>query len=147
VKGKTLGELIGFVGVVASLVFVGLEVRQNTLAARAGAYQDMGTAISDLWLLAAQDPSLATLLLRSFEDPDAEFSPAERDQLTTQYIAALRQYEVVWRQVELGLLDEEVLGYFGWDPSEIAKGRSWERVRTLMSPDFRAFLEEAAGTG
>ena len=31
---KSFGEIAGFLGVVGSLVFVGLEVRQNTLATR-----------------------------------------------------------------------------------------------------------------
>ena len=142
-NGGALRDLIGFAGVVGSLVFVGLEVRQNTLATRAAAFQDMGTAISEVWLLGAQDPTLASLTLRSLQDPDAEFTAEEEAQIANQDIAALRQYEVVWRQVNLGILDGEVLGYFGWDPREVALGDRWQRIRGFMSPDFRDFLESA----
>jgi hypothetical protein len=141
--GSALREALGFAGVVGSLVFVGLEIRQNTLATRAAAYQDMGTAISDVWLQGSQNPTLASLTLRSLEDPDAEFTPEEEAQIANQDIAALRQYEVVWRQVNLGVLDGEVLGYFGWDPRDVAVGRRWQRIRSFMSTDFREFLESA----
>jgi hypothetical protein len=141
--GSALREELGFAGVVGSLVFVGLEIRQNTLATRAAAYQDMGTAISDVWLQGSQNPTLASLTLRSLEDPDAEFTPEEEAQIANQDIAALRQYEVVWRQVNLGVLDGEVLGYFGWDPRDVAVGRRWQRIRGFMSTDFREFLESA----
>lgn len=41
-SGEALRETLGFIGVVASLVFVGIEIRQNTIVARAAAYQDIG---------------------------------------------------------------------------------------------------------
>jgi len=137
-SGKHLGELVGLVGVIGSLVFVGLEVKQNTLAARAAAYQDMGSMISATWMLGAEDPELAALTLRFFEEEDAEFTPIEEARLVSQTVGAFRQYETVWRQVQLGLLDPEVLGYF------ILSGnmkKLWPRIRQYMTPDFRAFLE------
>ena len=48
-------EVLGFLGVTASLVFVGLEVRQNTIATRATAYQGMGAAVAEVWLEIASD--------------------------------------------------------------------------------------------
>jgi hypothetical protein len=39
-SGNALRETVGFVGVIASLVFVGLEIRQNTRAAQASAVQE-----------------------------------------------------------------------------------------------------------
>ena len=74
---KAIPETLAALGVIASLVFVGLEVRQNTVSARAAAYQDMGSRISDIWLLGAQDPELALLTLRFFEEEGAEFTPVE----------------------------------------------------------------------
>ena len=143
-RGKSLREVVGFAGVVGSLVFVGLEIRQNTLATRAAANQNMGTAISAVWLETAQDPERSLLTLQFLDDRSMELTPTEEAQLANQSIAALRQYEVIWRQVELGLLGPEVLTYFGFEPGGIATGRIWPRIRDRMSPDFRAFLEESA---
>jgi hypothetical protein len=145
---KSVGELVGLAGVIGSLVFVGFEVRQNTLAARAAAYQDMGSMISATWMLGAQDPELAALTLRFFEEEDAEFTPNEEARLVVQTVGAFRQYETVWRQVQLGLLKPEALGYFGWgDPESVLSGNTkklWPRIRQYITPDFRAFLESGA---
>ena len=91
-----------------------------------------------------QDPARSLLTLEVFENRERVLTPAEEAQLTTQTIASLRQYEVIWRQVELGLLDRGALDYFGFDPSQVVFLRTWPGARSLMSPDFRDFLEASA---
>jgi hypothetical protein len=139
-KGETIREVVGFLGVTASLVFVGYEVKQNTVATRAAAYQDMGTAISEVWLQTAQDTVRAKSTVSGLGG--AELGGYEA-QMLSQRIAAYRQYEVVWRQVELGILDEDVLYYFGWDPSELAE-EDWDLILPFMSEDFAEYLETQA---
>ena len=145
-KREAVRETLGFLGVIASLMFVGLEVRQNTLATRAAAYQEIGASLSGLWQDMAQDPELAHLVMSRFdgERPLGSLSEPELDRMRTVTIAAVRQYEVIWRQVELGLLPGEVLTYFGWAPSEFASGDIWPEVRNHLSSDFRDYLEQAA---
>ena len=41
-KAKSVGEALAALGVIASLVFVAFEIRQNTVALRAAAYQSIG---------------------------------------------------------------------------------------------------------
>jgi hypothetical protein len=146
VSGKALREAIGFVGVTASLVFVGLEIRANTIAARASAYQDMGSAVGGIWLQAAANPDLAALSMSFFEEEEPDWSPEEEAVLVTQQIAAFRTLETTWRQVELGLLDAGALEQMGWNAQGTGAAaantaRLWPRVAPLMSPDFRAYLE------
>ena len=145
-SGKAIREGIGFLGVVGSLIFVGLEVRQNTLAARATAYQVMGEAIAGQWLNASETPERAALSLRMFEEESPEFTPDEEAVLIHLQIAGLRQFETTWRQVELGLLGPEVLDQMGWSSmgtNAYAQNtaRMWPRIAPLMSPDFKAFIE------
>ena len=44
---REVGEAIALLGVIASLVFVGLELRENRIAARAAAYQELGIAVAE----------------------------------------------------------------------------------------------------
>ena len=136
-------EVIGFLGVTASLVFVGLEVRQNTIATRATAYQDMGAAVSGFWLDVASDSVRAKSTIGPLVD--AELSGTDAQQLS-QLIATYRQYEVIWRQVGLGLLEDEALYYFGWDPSQFMELGGWDLVRRFMSEDFAVYVETAAAS-
>ena len=48
-SGKAIRETLGFLAVVAGLVFVGLEIRQNTIAARSAAYWEIGQATAESW--------------------------------------------------------------------------------------------------
>ena len=43
-------ELIGFISVIASLVFVGMEIRQNTTAVRGATNQAISDQASELYL-------------------------------------------------------------------------------------------------
>ena len=49
--------------VVASMVFVGLEIRQNTMVARAAAYQEIGFHISERYAAIQHDPAVVQLFL------------------------------------------------------------------------------------
>jgi hypothetical protein len=143
-------ETVGFIGVVGSLIFIGVQIRQNTIAARATAYQQMGVAVAEIWLNTAQDPARAVMTMRFFEEANAKFTPAEEAVLVNQSIAAFRQHETTWRQVKLGLLDAQALEAFGWNAEgssafTINMRRLWPRIAPQISPDFRAYLEGASG--
>jgi hypothetical protein len=146
----SIKEVVGFIGVVGSLVFVGVQIRQNTIAARASAYQQMGASVADIWLNTAQDPNRAVLTMKFFDDESARFTPAEEAVLVNQTIGAFRQLETTWRQVKLGLLDPEVLEAFGWNgegssASSMHVRQLWPRIAPHMSPDFRTYLEGKFG--
>ena len=49
-SGMALRETLGFLGVMASLVFVGLEIRQNTALARATAFNDLSVGSREYFL-------------------------------------------------------------------------------------------------
>ena len=148
-SGKEIRETVGLLAVVGSMVFVGLEIRQNTVAARAAAYQDMGSVISGLWLNAGLNPEVASVLMRFIEDGSGEFSQMEDDVLVMTAVGALRQFEATWRQVELGLLGPEALEMFGWNnqaPAWLANFRRlWPRIGPNMSPDFAEYMEGNLG--
>jgi hypothetical protein len=150
VSKKAVKEFLGVAGVIASLIFVGAEIRQNTVAARAAAYQAMGEGIAEYWAQMSQDPELAALHLRFFRDEDAEFTPSEEAVLIASMVATMRRTETVWRQVELGLIGPEVVEHLGnnaplWPASSANSARLWPMVAPFMSPDFRAYVEETDG--
>jgi hypothetical protein len=143
-------EVVAAVGVFLGLLFVGWEIRQNTLAARATAYQAMGGAVSSMWLDAAADPGRARVWLRFHEVEIAEspdrYSDEDIDQMIVQMIGALRQFETTWRQVQLGLLAAQALAEFGWNtdnrPGPANLKYLWPRMKPHMSPDFAAVVED-----
>jgi len=148
-SGRAVRETLAFVGVMASLIFVGLEIRQNTIVAKAAAYQAHGIRLGDSWAEVARNPEYAELNLKIIWDTLTqerldEMSDVDAHRATVAWVAGLRQFEATWRQVELGLLDPSALSMFGWN-SSLGMGIEnlkvlWPRVRLFMSPDFAEFL-------
>ena len=143
-------EVLAAAGVFLGLAFVGWEIRQNTLAARAAAYQAMGNAVSSMWLDQAETPERARLWIRFHEveivGAHDLYGEEDIEVLVVLVIGVLRQFETTWRQVQLGLLAPEALASFGWNadnrPSVSNLKHLWPRVKPNMSPDFAATVEE-----
>lgn len=65
---KSLTEVFGSIAVVISLVFVGLEIRQNTAASRAATYQEIIRASNEYLLVIGADPDLSLIMYRASSD-------------------------------------------------------------------------------
>ena len=147
---NALRETIGFVGIALSLVFVGYELRQNTQAERAAAYQELGAGLADYWGALVDNPEAAELNLRFFEEDGAEFTPREEAILISAAVSNFRLLEVTWRQVNLGLVEPEALETMGYNAEASAAFTGnmrglWPRIGHFMSPDFKAVLEDQFG--
>ena len=57
-SGSTVRETLGFISVVAGLVFVGVEIHQNTAIARAATRQALSASSSEFVLVAATNDEL-----------------------------------------------------------------------------------------
>ena len=137
-------EVLGLVAVAVSLVFVGFEIRQNTIASRAAAYQEHGSHLSNQWLALAQDPALVRLYLAN-EDNWDELTEIEKAQLTYVWIVSFRNYETILLQVEEGLLDQDAMDRLGWGEA-FKPGYQvqmlWPDIAKYLNPHMREHLEE-----
>ena len=143
---RPLGEAAAVLGVVASLVFVGLELRNNGRAARAAAYQELGFAAADAWLMKATDRELNDLVeIADADDPAGWEGLDESDRrLVGSYVQGLlRLYETVFLQVDEKLLPADAMESLGWagfgDANLVL--RTWPRVRKYVTPAFAEYLE------
>ncbi len=101
-----LGELLGAVAVVASLIYVGRQIKQNTAVAKAEAYRDISLRYSQVameWV----DPAFLPVYVQIFDGATEDDLSREEGLQAAGYIESLlRLYETVYRQVEAGVLDE-----------------------------------------
>ena len=51
-------EIFGLIGVIGSLIFVGVEVRQNTAEIRGSTHQSVSEQVNELYLTIAEDERL-----------------------------------------------------------------------------------------
>jgi hypothetical protein len=64
-------QIIGVLGVIGSLIFVGIQVRQNSVAVRAASNSTVAEAFRELNLVMASNKDLARVLATSQQDPTA----------------------------------------------------------------------------
>ena len=144
---EDLRETIALVLVAASMVFVGFQIQQSNVQARAAAYQELGIAVSEyhqnispleeaLELEALQ----GELILAWTMDDWSVYSRLR--------IASLRLAETLHSQVDQGLLPAEAveeLGYgvvvAGWlrSPAQVCL---WSNMASWVSPPLRRRVEE-----
>ncbi len=150
-SGKAIRETLAALAVVTSLVFVGYEIRQSTISARASAYQEIGLATSDLWMILATDPEYAELQLMAFDSTRwGEIDGTGWHQMAATLTSVMRLWETTYLQVEEGLLREDAMGRLGFavDPHvyfQDAFDRLWQEVRPRMNAEFAAYIEQQFG--
>lgn len=142
-SGKTVRDTLAAAGVIASLTFVGVELRQSNAQARAAAYQAIGSATAAVFDTWAHDPDFNELWIK---DP-ADMTAIEWQQLSNKFTGLARLGEMVLLQIEQGVLDDDAigrLGYGGWRGllRHPKLACLWPSIRPGVSDEFRAFVEE-----
>jgi hypothetical protein len=143
---KEFAEQIGLVAVVAGLVFVGLEIRQNNRLAQAAAYLEVGQMTADNWFNQARDPEYNLLYRQSWVADDewwAELSTETVARLASDLQGAIRHYETIYLLVELDVLDEAGLTRLGWGGfGDLPPVRRLWPCLYITSEEMRAHLTE-----
>jgi hypothetical protein len=138
-------DTVGLLGVIGSLIFVGLQIRQNTRLARAEAYRAVEQTAVQWDFVAATDDELAPLLR------GVTYEGLRRDQLSdpdkwrvgSMFDALLRSYESIYRQVQEDILPGSALDGFANDQfvSPYLKDL-WPILRPNYRADFVEYFED-----
>lgn len=124
-----LAEILAGVAVVLSLVYVGVQVRQNTQAIEIAAAQQSHDAYRQVQVAIMEEPMLAAALEKAYSNQ--QLDPTEAFQVDTYVHFIFSNWELAFLNHKKKLLDNEI-----WE--------SWERYYIwLMSYDFfkKAWIE------
>jgi hypothetical protein len=112
-------ETVGLIGIIGSLVFVGLQIRQNTAVARGQTRQQL-TAMSQEWLMLMSTDSVFRVAFSKawFEDSDS-LTDNERAIANWGMRMMVRRLENVYLQFREGLVDESALTTYGFQSKRI----------------------------
>ncbi len=157
-KSRRIAELIGLVGVIASLVFVGVEIRQNSIATRAATDAAVADGFRELNLVMASSPDLARAFAAHASNP-AEAPAEDQVLMLGLYRALFHIWSNAHRQHLNGTIDpsifqavvQEISAYAGEVPAgadiyDIERRQrltrwAWYSERFLFNPDFRIFVD------
>jgi hypothetical protein len=145
-----IGELVGGVAVIASLIFVGVQVRKNTSAIRANSAQGFADSINGAILKLAGGGEPARVWRIASEDP-AALTDDERVCADFICLAAFQSYDSGLLQAKLGSLDEDtrdmihsrIRGWFEFDYYR----EWWVRNPWKFSEPLMRFVGDECGLG
>jgi hypothetical protein len=135
---------------VITLVYLALQIRQNTRASRAATFLGLTNAWQD-YLLAAASVDLTELRIRAAEDPG---SVSDSDYIRLYQLSRVlfRRFENDFFQYRSGTFDRG--GWEGYRQSfatEVLASPTmrafWEQQRSVFAPEFSAYVEEQLDSG
>ncbi len=140
-----LGEFVGALAVVSSLVYVAREIRENSRATRLAAMQSSMLAATNVMALQAQDRDLARVIRVGMADPD-ELTEDEFQQFRIWLFLVLRVHEDMFVQHKAGVIDDDT-----WLARAVTLrtifatpgGRRIWAETTAYRADFRAWMDSS----
>jgi hypothetical protein len=141
-KYALLAEIVGAIGVVISLIYVGVGVRQNTEAVQVANHQALVAMDMDknAWL---RDIEFSAIYVNARED-FTKLSPVQLRQYLTFAADTVNAWEFVFITHKSGAMEDTI--WDGWDGfyrSELktaAYRRLWRDRGANFSPEFSAYV-------
>jgi len=139
-----IGETLGAIGVIVTLVYLAAQLRQNTKALRSNSWQAIQEAEQRFDDLFSKDPALCELWVRASEvGLECLDSDAERFQFTSLAKQLIDQFQTHHYQYERGLIETEM--WQTWVTQfqdDVASHKGLREVIELRRPHLRpSFLE------
>ncbi len=138
-----VGEIIGAIAVVASLVYVGIQVHQSNILSRSQTRQSIMHLVQQELYKLIDDPTILMLLTK------ADISIEEKIKLNAWISSNMRQREYEWFARNDGTIDENTFNtYKALIPIVLGTERSrrwWKLARPAFYPGFAAFVDDLLG--
>ena len=139
-----IGEFVGAVGVVVSLVYLSIQIRRGTDTQRTSTYESVVSDFAAINRTMASDPDLAILYVRAMEDFDS-LDATQKARVSQLFFATFHSFENMYYQHKKGFLETDVwlgwqrlmLTYYSRDGFQVW----WKFRRDVFSSNFAAFLE------
>lgn len=146
-KFNQLISLLANLGVVAGIIFLGLEIQQNTNMMRSQSKNAMTENQMSFYALVIENPDVNELLFKGRGTTDTSmYTPEELNKLSYVFNTQLRMWENEWYQYNQGLFEPEEFEARStiWR-REMGTGRYqrfWNSFKDTYSPDFRILIDD-----
>lgn len=139
------GEILGAVGVIASLIFVGWQIRANTKAARLRMHEQVTQTYMSFLGSLLVDPGAFAAGFKT-EDPDfADLDDAQKTFFFATMLGFFKHFEMMFVQYSHGVMDEET-----WEAWSVhikmqfhqpGVQNWWKLRKEAFIPAFREYLD------
>jgi len=145
-----IANLLAAVGVIATLIYLAIQIRQNTKAVRSSSIQNLVQSFSTTAQAAVENEYIIPLLLKANAGSEA-LTQEERARVHFWFIMTFRRFEGVYLQRDLGIVDAEVIDGFERSHIAILASKSaqqwWTDSKEIFNSGFVSYLEELLKKG
>ena len=138
-----IGELVGGMAVVASLIYVGVQVRQNSNWQRANAVDASSQRLTDMHYFMASEGN--TEILRAIATEPHDVDPLVAARVGQVFMAIARGGQTAYFQYQLGHLPRQLWDGYQAHVHVIASSRFfspwWETRKTMFHTAFRDHVD------
>ena len=129
-----IGEIIGACAVVISIVYLSVQIRQNSRVSKAVAIQSWATSAALEKSAIFSDPDLAALILLA-STAEGDIDVTDKLRAHTYFTQLFNTFELLFFQWENGTVD-----------SKFFEGKASAYLGNLSAPGIRVFWEETKQT-
>ncbi len=137
------GELIGAVTVMVTLVYLVIQLKQNTRALKSSTFQQLGDVMARNWEVVITNPDMAALFLKASSGLDA-LEQKERLLFGAMATMLFRRVETVYTQESLGAIDTRLTEGFKQSSlsslSHLGMREWWQQSQLAFRPEFVAWV-------
>jgi hypothetical protein len=144
-----ISELVGAIGVIATLGYLAFQIRQNSHTVKTATAQSVMAAVNETLQTGAASPQAARMLMLGQTDFEA-LSDDEKMQFAVWLLSWFRIMDQAYQVHRLGTIDPGVWdGYFkhlqGTLQADSVR-RWWSNRRMIFTPAFRELIDAAANS-
>ena len=142
---KEFIEILGITAIIGSLLFVGIEIRQNSLAIRGATHQSISEQVTKLYMNIATNDKLSKLVPQMLSNDTLRNNLNEADQIRLDFtiLTGLRRIENIYLQQLDGILSDKAFERIGLEfyQTQFSK-ETWEKYKTGFDSAFIDFFEQ-----
>ena len=144
-----IAESFGAIGVLITLVYLAVQVRQNTKMIQSATFQNLSDSMSDSSRLTVEKPEILRIATKS--GSVEELNDEERAAFHFFAILAMRRHETAFVQRKLQVVDPALM--IGFENATLALFESdlwrswWVGNKHLFSGDFAEWIDDHIASG
>ena len=139
-----VGEFLGALGVIASLVYLAVQIRQNTASVRTSTFHEAIRDFADVIDQLGRDAELTRIWYAGLRDLGS-LPQEERQRFATYLTSVVLRCENLLYQTHHGALDQQawvgIREHLKYVFSQPGTRAWWSQAQNLYNPELRDFIE------
>lgn len=142
-----IGEIVGAVAVVLSLIYLTGQIRMSNRLAKAEAYRAPNSDLNSVNSAFGVDPAFRVAMRKVFLGATRQQLPEDERTLIDYYMVSVTNtFEQLAREVEAGILDDSSLDFGGQGIFQLPYFKtSWPLYRSFLASEFVEEFERKSG--